>query len=37
MIIKDELEGFPKKFGAFMVGIADPGRGFEMAKSGCHP
>lgn len=35
--MKDELEGFLKKFGAFKVAVADPKHGFEMAKEGCHP
>jgi epoxyqueuosine reductase len=35
--MKDELEGFLKKFGAFKVGVADPKRGFRNAKEGCHP
>jgi len=36
-LIKDELEGFLGKFGVFKVGIADPKKRFEMAKSGCRP
>ncbi len=35
--MKDELEGFLRKFGVFKVGVADPKRGFGMAKEGCHP
>jgi epoxyqueuosine reductase QueG len=35
--MKNELEEFLEKFGAFKVRVADPRQGFEMAKSGCHP
>jgi epoxyqueuosine reductase len=37
MLVKGELREFLEKFGVFKVGVADPRRGFEMAKSGCHP
>jgi len=37
MFAKDELRGFLEKFGAFKVGVADPKKGFGMAKSGCIP
>jgi len=37
MLTKSELEEFLGKFGAFKVGIADPKRGFEMAREGCCP
>jgi epoxyqueuosine reductase len=35
--MKDELGRFLKKFGVFKVGVADPERGFKLAKRGCHP
>jgi epoxyqueuosine reductase QueG len=35
--MKEELEDFLKKFGAFKIGVADPKHGFKMAKDGCHP
>jgi epoxyqueuosine reductase QueG len=35
--MKDELREFLEKFGVFKVGVADPRKGFEMVKSGCHP
>lgn len=35
--MKSELEEFLRKFGVFKVGVADPERGFEMVKNGCHP
>jgi epoxyqueuosine reductase QueG len=37
MSIRDEIEGFLRKFGAFKVGVASPEQGFRTAKSGCHP
>ncbi len=37
MTLRDEIEDFLKKFGAFKVGVADPEQGFKPAKSGCHP
>jgi epoxyqueuosine reductase QueG len=35
--MKEELEDFLKKFGAFKIGVADPKHGFKMARDGCHP
>jgi len=37
MPIRDEIEDFLRKFGAFKIGVANPAIGFGMAKSDCHP
>ncbi len=33
--MKDELREFLRRFGAFKIGVADPERGFGMARDGC--
>jgi len=35
--MRDELEDFLRKYGAFKVKVADPKQGFGMAREGCHP
>jgi len=35
--LKEEIERFLRDFGVFKVGFADPNKGFEHAREGCHP
>nr|MDO8100176.1 hypothetical protein [Candidatus Njordarchaeota archaeon] len=37
MDLRNKIEDFLRRFGAFKIGVADPERGFGMAKEGCHP
>lgn len=37
MTLRNEIEDFLRKFGAFKVGVADPEQGFKTAENGCHP